>query len=233
MPRWVLLLAVAGFSVAGMVCAFLAQRVEPVRGLIAVEPVHDFGEVSQGDKVTCEFELINSFEHPLAIRDVIKQCGCTKADCSRQTLAPSERMSVQAEWAVGDRRGHSSQEITVLAVLPDGQLETVNLLMSATIVPDIAYEPGELRFTSDSTPRIVTFSPKRLKDCAIKQVYCTHRAFEARLLADGSHVEVAYRPEALLEDVSAIYLMVVTTSQHAPLCSIPLIAERRSAANGK
>jgi hypothetical protein len=98
MPRWILLIVVVVFGAGAMACAFLAQREEPARGLIAVEPVHDFGELSQGDKVSCEFELVNRVEQPLTIRNVIKSCGCTKAECSRHELAPSEGMSIQAEW---------------------------------------------------------------------------------------------------------------------------------------
>lgn len=233
MPRWMLLMVVVAFGAAAMACAFMAQHEEPVKGLIAVERVHDFGELSQGDKAACEFELVNRFEQPLTIRNVIQSCDCSKAECSRQELAPSERMRIQAEWDVGTRRGQSSTEMTVAAAFADGRLTATNLEMTATIVPDIVYEPEELKFAPDSPPQLVTFSPGRMKEFALKRAYCTHRALEARLLADGSHVEVVYHADALLEEVPTIYLMVETTSPHEPVCHIPLTAKRRSQAGGK
>ncbi len=233
MPRWVLLMMVVVFGVAAMACAFMAQREEPARGLVAVEPVHAFGELSQGDKVACEFELVNRFEQPLTIRNVIKSCGCTKAECSRQELIPSERMSIQAEWDVGTRRGPSSTELTVVAALADGHLAATSLQMTAMIVPDIVYEPKELKFDPDSPPQVVTFSPGRMKEFTLKRAYCTHRALEARLVSDGTHVEVVYHADALLEDVPMIYLMVETTSPHEPVCHIPLTVKYRGMAGGK
>lgn len=185
MPRWILLVVVVSFGAAAMACAFMAQQEEPARGLIAVESVHDFGELSQGDKVACEFELVNRFEQPLTIRNVIKSCDCTKAECSRQELAPSERMTIQAEWEVGTRRGQSGTEMTVLAALPDGRLAATKLEMTATIKPDIVYDPEELKFAPDSPPQIVTFSPGRMKEFALNRAYCTHRALQARLFRMG------------------------------------------------
>ncbi len=232
MPRWILLMAVVVFSAAAMACAFMAEREEPAEGLIAVEPVHDFGELSQGDKVACEFELVNRFDQPLTVRNVIKSCGCTKAECSRQELAPSERMSIQTEWDVGTRRGQSSTEMTVVAALADGRLTATNLEMTATVVPDIVYEPEELTFDPDSPPHVVTFSSGRMKEFALNRAYCTHRALEARLLSDGPRVEVVYHAEALLEDVPTLYLMVETTSPHEPVCRIPLTVKHRGKGEG-
>lgn len=233
MPRWLLLIVVVVFGTAAMACAYLAQRAAPASGLIAVEPVHDFGELSQGDKVNCEFELVNRFDKPLIIRNVIKQCGCTKAECSRQELAPSERMCIQAEWDVGARRGKSGVQMTVVAALADGRLTATNLQMVATIVPDIVYEPAELKFAPDSPPQVVTFSPGRIREFALKRAYCTHRALEARLLSDGVHVEVVYHADALLEEVPTIYLMVETSSPREPVCRIPLTVKRRGKSGGK
>jgi hypothetical protein len=228
MCRSVLLSIVAiAFGAAAIVLVFLAQHEEPVRGLIAVEETHNFGELPQGEKVACKFELDNRFEERLAIQGVIKQCGCLKAECSHQELAPSERMSLQAEWETGARRGLSSQTITVVGTLPDGSMTATKLLMTATIVPDIVYEPEELKFAPDSPTQMVTFTPGRMKEFTLKRAYCTHRAFAVRLLADGVHVDVAYNADALLEDVPLSYLMVETTSPNEPVCHIPLIAERR------
>src|SRR5579875_3266169 len=142
-------------------------------------------------------------------------------------------MSIQAEWDVGARRGQSNTEMTVVAALADGSLTATNLWMTATVVPDIVYEPEELKFAPDSPPQMVTFSPGRMKEFTLKRAYCTHRALEARLLPDGSHVEVVYHSDALLEEVPTLYLMVETTSPHEPVCHIPLTAKRRGKAGGK
>lgn len=118
-------------------------------------------------------------------------------------------------------------QLTVLAALPDQRLTTVNLQLTATVMPDIVYEPEGLTFFPDSPVQQVAFSPGRMKEFALKRVYCTHRAFEARLLPDGVHVEVAYHADALSEEVPEIYLMVETTSLSEPICRIPLTAAVR------
>jgi hypothetical protein len=224
MPRWLLLLVALASGVAGLGFAYLATRAAPEQGLVAAEFTHDFGELSQGDKVDCEFRLTNRFDRPLTIRNVIKSCGCTNVELSGKALEPGEVLHLKAEWNVGGSRGPSGVALSVIAALPDDTLAITELHMVGTVAPDIVYEPEKMEFSPDMTTRQVVFSPGRMRDFTLNRVYCTHKAFEARLLPDGAHVEVTYRPEAFSEDVPKVYLMVDTTSPHEPACRIPLTA---------
>src|SRR5262249_3487106 len=139
MSRYLLLVAALVFGAVAMVSAYLAREL-PAPGLVAAEPVHDFGDLSQGDTVAHEFELVNRFNQPVTIRNVIKSCGCTQAECSRTEVGPGERVTVKAEWKVGASRGRSSVDLVALVGLADGRLARTDLRLAGNVVPDIAYE---------------------------------------------------------------------------------------------
>jgi uncharacterized protein (DUF58 family) len=112
--RWLLLLVAFAFLGAALACAYLA-RTPPEQGLVSVAPVHDFGELSQGQTVDCEFELVNRFAQPVTIKSVIKSCGCTVAEWPREELVPGRRVKLKAGWSVGARRGRSKVDLRVCA----------------------------------------------------------------------------------------------------------------------
>jgi len=58
--------------------------------LVVEQPVFDFGEVAQGDKVPHTFKFRNDGDKPLYIDRVKSSCGCTAALLSAKTLAPGE-----------------------------------------------------------------------------------------------------------------------------------------------
>ena len=150
MLRYLLLVVavVAGGAALMLACLASLAGGEPKElGLVAVEAVHDFGELSQGDKVTFQFELVNQWDQPVKIRNIVKDCGCTKAECSRKELSPGERATLEASWDVGARRGRSQVRLAVIAALPDAQFDVAMLHMTANVVPDIVYDPKELTFS--------------------------------------------------------------------------------------
>jgi len=203
--------------------AYLASRPEDEPGLTAIEAVHDFGELSQGDVVSCEFQLVNHFHEPLSIRDVIRSCGCSRAECSADRMAPGEKLKINTEWHVGTNRGPSGVILTVVAAFPDGRTTATELRMTGKIIPDIEYLPARLEFGPTATTKQVVFFPGRLSEFTLKRVSCTHRAFDAELLPDGVHVNVTYHPQAGQQEFpQEAYLVVETSSDHEPTCRIPL-----------
>jgi hypothetical protein len=222
MRRRLLLVAALVSGTAALGFSYLATRGVPQRGLIAVESEHDFGVLSQGDEVAFEFLLTNRFEEPVTIRNVIKSCGCTDVELSREALQTGEQLKLKAQWRVGASRGHSGVVLTVIAALPNNRLAITELRMVGTVTPDIRYEPEILEFSSSVTSRRVVFSPGLMNDFTLKRAYCTHKAFEARLLSDGKSVEVIYHPDTTLEKNAKEFLVVDTTSLHEPACRLQL-----------
>ena len=66
---------------------------------ISVEkPVHDFGTVTQGEKVDHLFRVRNGGDEPLTISAIRSSCGCTAATLSSKTIAPGTSGEVKVTF---------------------------------------------------------------------------------------------------------------------------------------
>lgn len=223
MSRWLYLLLAVVFGAGAVGAAYLAWRGEAEVGLIAARPIHDGGEVEQGVKLSHEFLLVNRMGQTLTIKEVIKSCSCTEATCEPKELRPGEQTVLRAVWEVGGSRGKSGVSIFVVAELPDESLVGTELVMRATVKPDIEYAPAALEFSPGNEKQSIRFSPGTLKEFSLKGVSCTHRAFTARLVPGTTDtVEVTFQPNLWNADLGRGELRVETTSPHEPVCSIPL-----------
>lgn len=227
MLRWVFLLLAMVFGAGAAGAAYLAWRGEEARGLIAAEPIYDCGELTQGAKVSHEFVLVNRMGETLTIKEIVKSCACTEARCEPMVLGPGGRCTLRALWDVGGTRGKSQVLLTVIAAMPDESLVASQVVFQGIVEPDIEYAPAKLEFTPRTEKRVVRFSPGTLPEFALKQVFCTHRAFVARIVPDAPDtVEVTFRPSFWNTDLGPGELQVETTSKHERLCRIPLVVLR-------
>ena len=66
---------------------------------ISVEkPVHDFGTVTQGEKVDHHFVVKNRGDEPLTINQIRSSCGCTAATLSAKTIPPGKSEEVKVTF---------------------------------------------------------------------------------------------------------------------------------------
>jgi hypothetical protein len=220
--HWLLLL--------GMLCAVAAlaagyQAWKPRQtGLVATEPVHQFGELRQGVVTTHEFTLVNRCDSPIVITEIVKSCACTKAELSETSLAAGQRTVLKVEYQTGRNRERTRVGLLVKYHLEDGRSFHTDLWLVADVLPDIVYEPLRLEFDEGHTKRLVTFSPGQLKEFSINRVTCTHPAFQTRLLPSGVEVEVELvKPEVIRQGLVTTYLVAETTSTNEPSCMVPLV----------
>lgn len=62
----------------------------PLTTLEFKEPIFDFGEVMEGDKVSHAYEFTNTGSEPLIISNAKGSCGCTVPNWPRTPIAPGE-----------------------------------------------------------------------------------------------------------------------------------------------
>ncbi len=85
----------------------------PVAEFETVE--HDFGTVSEGQKVSYTYKFKNKGQAPLIIQDAKPSCGCTVPDWSKQPIAVDGTGFVRAEFDTNGKSGVQTKTITVTA----------------------------------------------------------------------------------------------------------------------
>lgn len=77
------------------------------------ETQHDFGKVSEGEKVNYTFRFVNKGESELIIKDVKSSCGCTAALLSTSNIKPGQEGTLKVEFNTQNRSGKNSKTVTV------------------------------------------------------------------------------------------------------------------------
>ena len=81
---------------------------------LLVQPIeHDFGNITQGDKVTNVFILTNNGGDLLKILNVQTSCGCTAAKPEKDELAPGESTNLKVTFNSAGRHGAQKKNITI------------------------------------------------------------------------------------------------------------------------
>ncbi|MBD0403371.1 MULTISPECIES: DUF1573 domain-containing protein [unclassified Flammeovirga] len=84
------------------------------------EKEFDFGEITEGDKVTHVFNYTNEGEVPLTITNVRTTCGCTAPNWSREPLAPGESAELTVTFNSAHKKGTQVKRVTISANVEDG-----------------------------------------------------------------------------------------------------------------
>jgi uncharacterized cupredoxin-like copper-binding protein len=77
------------------------------------ETQHDFGQVSEGEKVNYTFRFVNKGQSELVIKDVKSSCGCTAALLSSNNIKPGQEGTIKVEFDTKNRSGKNSKTVTV------------------------------------------------------------------------------------------------------------------------
>lgn len=89
------------------------------------EKSHDFGDISQGDKVEYTFKFKNTGTEPLIISSVQTTCGCTATNWTKEPVAPGKTGEVAATF---NSAGKMGQQNKVISVYSNAGLETVSIV---------------------------------------------------------------------------------------------------------
>ena len=77
--------------------------------------VHDFGKITQGEKVTFNFRFKNTGKSDLLITSVNTSCGCTVSDFPREPIKPGKGGAIRVTFDSEGRRGVQNKTITVVS----------------------------------------------------------------------------------------------------------------------
>ncbi len=111
---------------------------------------HDFGRVTQGDKVSHRFKISNEGDAPLNIIRMNSSCGCTSTLLGQAHLEPGEATELEVTFNAAGLRGPAHKSVQVVSddpVNPDRILT-----FQADVVGDIQASEQEVRFL-DLQPR--------------------------------------------------------------------------------
>ena len=120
-----ILFLIITISVAGF-----AQLMGPK--LLVLPTEHEFGKITQGDKVTHVFVLTNNGGDLLVIENVQASCGCTAATPEKNELAPGESTNLEVVFNSAGRNGAQKKNITIKSNDPENPL--VKLVITATVI---------------------------------------------------------------------------------------------------
>ncbi|HAZ26265.1 MAG TPA: hypothetical protein DCY95_18235, partial [Algoriphagus sp.] len=82
-----------------MVFAFQANAQSESGAVITFkEKSVDFGDITQGDKVSHTFELTNTGTTPLIISNVAATCGCTVPSWPKDPIAPGAKAKIEVSF---------------------------------------------------------------------------------------------------------------------------------------
>lgn len=118
----------------------------PTGKFFCQEPIHDFGEVDEDQKVEHAFVIRNNGEAPLENITTQTSCGCTVAKLEITSLAPGEETKVAATLSLKGRQGELSKSITVKAGDAQNPVDSIVLTLKGIVTAPIMYEPRMFNF---------------------------------------------------------------------------------------
>ena len=92
---------------------------------------HDFGRISDGEKVSYTFKFKNSGKSDLIISDAKATCGCTVADYPKTPIKPGAESGITVTFNSEGKKGIQNKSVTLVA---NTQPNTKVLTIKAEIV---------------------------------------------------------------------------------------------------
>lgn len=93
---------------------------------------HDFGVITEGERVETRFVFKNTGGANLLISDARGDCGCTVPVVPKEPIAPGKEESIIVTFDSGGKPGENTKKVTVTTNAADGQSY---LTIKATVLP--------------------------------------------------------------------------------------------------
>ena len=74
---------------------------------------YDFGTIKQGDKVTYDFNFVNTGKEPLIISNAQGSCGCTVPQWPKEPIAKSAKGTIHVEFNSAGKMGMQDKTVTI------------------------------------------------------------------------------------------------------------------------
>lgn len=93
---------------------------------------HDFGDITQGERVEHIFTFENTGSEPLVLSNVLASCGCTASDWSRDPIAPGGTGTIKVTY---NSTGRSGVQSKVVRVLSNAKTPETRVTIRANVLP--------------------------------------------------------------------------------------------------
>ena len=78
------------------------------------DTTHNFGNLTDGEKATYDFEFVNNGKTPLVITNASGSCGCTVPDYPRKPVQPGASGKISVQFDSGNKGGqHVEKSVTI------------------------------------------------------------------------------------------------------------------------
>lgn len=74
---------------------------------------HDFGDIKEGEIVTCTFKFKNTGEHDFVISNIETTCGCTVPKHSNKPVKPGKSGEIEITFYTYRRYGRQYKSISI------------------------------------------------------------------------------------------------------------------------
>lgn len=105
------------------------------------EETHDFGRITQGEKVTTSFKFKNTGGANLIISSATGSCGCTIPDYPKKPILPGEEAVVNVVFASEGKSGVVEKSVTLVT---NCEPSTKIIYIKANIIVPTSANPSEL-----------------------------------------------------------------------------------------
>jgi hypothetical protein len=89
------------------------MRSMPKTKMVFDEKMHDFGTITEGEKVKHSFHFRNVGEHPLLITNAVASCGCTVPSYPKEPIPPGGDGNIEVEFNSSNRVGHQQKNVMI------------------------------------------------------------------------------------------------------------------------
>jgi hypothetical protein len=218
-------LASAGVILLGLCSLCLAGNPR----LAIEQPVFDFGQIQEGQKVSHIFRFSNQGDAPLLIQKVRSSCGCTGALLSAKEIPPGKSGEARITFNSNGMRGKMVKWIYLYSNDPVEKMARFQI--RGTVLPEIGIRPSRIRLTqlkpgqpaqsevilTNNSPRAVFLSNLKASSAAIAP------EISATRLAPGetARLTVTVAMPADEKHLSG-YVLLSTSTPHTPKLRIPV-----------
>ena len=105
------------------------------------EETHDFGRITQGEKVTFGFKFKNTGKANLIISAASGSCGCTIPEYPKKPIAPGAEATINVVFASEGKSGMVEKSVTIVT---NCEPSTRIIYIKANIIVPTSANPSEL-----------------------------------------------------------------------------------------
>ncbi len=105
------------------------------------EETHDFGRITQGEKVAFGFKFKNTGKANLIISAANGSCGCTIPEYPKKPIAPGEEATINVVFASEGKSGMVEKSVTLVT---NCEPSTRIIYIKANIIVPTSANPSEL-----------------------------------------------------------------------------------------